>query len=33
VPPEFDDKTVFRRTINGQKIEDFCDFKFKNSIE
>ena len=33
VPPEFDNTTGFRRTINGQKIEDFCDFQFKNSIE
>jgi len=33
VPPEFEDATAIKRIINGQKIEEFCNFKFKTSIE
>jgi len=33
VPPEFEDTTAIKRIINGQKIEEFCNFKFKISIE
>ena len=33
VPPKFEDTTAIKRIINGQKIEEFCNFQFKTSIE
>ena len=33
VPPEFEDATAIKRIINGQKIEEFCNFQLKISIE